>query len=389
MKKIGVLTFHKPINYGAFLQSYSFSNALSRELKNVDVEIIDYVAPLEKRKVVINLLWTLKHFGLKEAAREYKKIKMFRSYQKVLNVSEKSSFDTLRDLYEYIDNEYDALIIGSDAVFNWNQNGYPTAFIPDYEFSIPVLTYAASVHGLRFYDETKETIKQCKSTFDKMSFVGVRDKCTETFVQYCCGESRATHCCDPTFMFTSLDTEQYVSDYEDKMNKRYGFDINEKYIVFMGTENKLMESIKKRYGNDYTFVSAFKNNKYTDIFLYDINPFEWAKLLSKATIVVTSYFHGTLLSLINNTPVIVLDYSGYNDNDYEGKLKDVICSRLNLDDFLFDQLYAENFTNDEGFWTIFDNAIAGAYDEKIKKNVLKEKESFYRFLDANWNLLSD
>lgn len=40
MKKIGILTFHKSINYGSVLQAFALSKLLKR--KGYEVEIIDY-----------------------------------------------------------------------------------------------------------------------------------------------------------------------------------------------------------------------------------------------------------------------------------------------------------------------------------------------------------
>ena len=41
MKKIGILTFHRSINYGAFMQSYSLAQQLIKRYGN-NVEIIDF-----------------------------------------------------------------------------------------------------------------------------------------------------------------------------------------------------------------------------------------------------------------------------------------------------------------------------------------------------------
>lgn len=120
-----------------------------------------------------------------------KKIRVFKNSLKYLPLSDKHfCTEDLEELFSYIDNKYDMLIIGSDAVFNWNQNGFPSAFIPQYSFKIPVVTYAASVHGLKYYDVEKEKISQCGSVFDNISFIGVRDKNTENFVKYCNLDSR-------------------------------------------------------------------------------------------------------------------------------------------------------------------------------------------------------
>ena len=132
--KIGILTFHRPINYGAFLQSYSLSNRLAK-IDGFEVEIINYIAPKEQRKIFINALRALKHNGVRAFMQECKKILVFNNFQKQLKLS-KQSFCTndFDKFFSFVDKQYDALIIGSDAVFNWNQTGFPTAFIPEYKF---------------------------------------------------------------------------------------------------------------------------------------------------------------------------------------------------------------------------------------------------------------
>ena len=40
--KIGVLTFHRCINYGAFMQCYSLINRLKQDFPQAYVEVIDY-----------------------------------------------------------------------------------------------------------------------------------------------------------------------------------------------------------------------------------------------------------------------------------------------------------------------------------------------------------
>ena len=53
MKKIGILTFHKAINYGAYLQAFSLSERLKKEFSDCHVEIIDYIPQKEKKKIYI------------------------------------------------------------------------------------------------------------------------------------------------------------------------------------------------------------------------------------------------------------------------------------------------------------------------------------------------
>ena len=117
--RIGILTFHKAINYGAYLQAFSLSNKLREQFLSDEVEIIDYIAPKEQNRKLYMVLWNVKHYGIKGGISELKRISVFRSMQKYLFLSPKSfCTKNLNKLYSYIDERYDMLIIGSDAVFN-------------------------------------------------------------------------------------------------------------------------------------------------------------------------------------------------------------------------------------------------------------------------------
>ncbi len=337
MKRIGILTFHRPINYGAFLQAFSLSERLKKECGGCCVEIIDYIAPKEKRQIQINILREIKHHFLKGGYHELCKIKAFRRSLKHLSLSQKTICTQHIDvLYRYIDENYDMLIIGSDAVFNWNQNGFPSAFIPDYPFQIPVLSYAASVHGLRYREEPPERTEICSKVFGQMAYIGTRDRNTENFVRYCNASAVPHHNCDPTVFIDSERICELAGNCEMRLSRKYGFSKDKPYLVVMLPNEKFTAEIYERFRDRYTIVSAFKKNRYSDVFLYDLNPFEWAWLLKHASLVITSYFHGTLLGLVQGTPVIALDYSGMNIDPYEGKLKDLMERRFELDDMYFD-----------------------------------------------------
>lgn len=382
MKKIGILTFHRPINYGAYLQAFSLSERLKKIFPECLVEIIDYMPKKEKKKIYINLLRRIKHEGFLGGIKELKKICAFRSSYRYLSLSKRIPYNKdMNKLYSYINKNYDILIIGSDAVFNWNQNGYPTEFIPDYKFDIPVVSYAASVHGLKFFEESKERISQCGRTFDNMSYIGVRDRSTADFVKFCSPKAVPVHCCDPTFI---IDEEKLKINYQ-KSKKNYLLD--EKYIVIMAPDSALTKSIAQKYKRDYKIVSVFKNSKYADCFLYNLNPFEWASVLKNAACVVTSYFHGTLLSLIQGTPVIALDYSEYTSNKYEGKLRDLMVSRLELSELFYEGEYANEFSDDISFWNTFDALLLGSYCDRIADAVEKEKAEFEQFSEQISNIL--
>jgi len=381
--RIGILTFHKAINYGAYLQAFSLSNKLKEQFPNYEVEIVDYIAPKEQNRKLYMILWNLKHYGIKGLFSEIKRIFVFNSMQKHLSLSPRSFCSkNLKKIFSYIDDRYDMLIIGSDAVFNWNQTKFPTAFIPDYQFSIPVYTYAASVHGLRFYSMPQDMLKTCGRVFDRMKYVGVRDNCSERFVKLCSKSAKTLHCCDPTLFIDQEKIYHNGISVRNKLEKKYSFSLDSKYIVVMAPNSNMIKEMCKRYGNEYKIVSVFVKSAFSDCYISDLNPFEWTVLLKHAAMVVTSYFHGTLLSLVQGTPAIVLDYSGYCDNEYEGKLKDLMVTRFNLPELYYDKCEADNFADDNSFYNKVDEVLNGGYDKQIFDAVKRESETFNNFIKA-------
>ena len=375
--KIGILTFHRPINYGAFLQAFALSNQIQLSFPKSEVEIIDYIAPKERRKIYLNVLRTVKYYGIDAALKEVVKIRVFRKSLELLSLSkEKFSEVKFEDFFSYIESNYDLLIIGSDAVFNWNQNGYPSVFIPQYKFNIPIVTYAASVHGLKYRDVEKNMLDESAFTFENMKIIGVRDKNTENFVKFCKETLQPVHCCDPTFLinFDSLYDVSHRSF--EQIMKRYKINIEKQFIVLMLEDKDISKKIYQRYSDQYTIVSLFKKNKYSDAFLYDLTPIEWALVIKNSLLVVTNFFHGTLLALTQNIPVIVVDLSGY-EMPYEGKLKDLMERRLNLAE-LYVKKNEWNLKESE-MLDAADKCIQGNYKERIVNEIDKERQSFYEF----------
>lgn len=378
--KIGILTFHKPINYGAFLQAYSLSSFLKSYFPEDSIEIIDYIAPKEKHKIYINLLRELKHNGLIYAIREIKKINVFKQALHELPLSSWSySKSNLKQLFRKIDNEYDLLIVGSDAIFNWNQNGFPTAFIPEYDFKkCKVISYGASVHGLRFMEELSSRINSCQKAFHNFEFIGVRDECTKDFVKYCSTTSNPIHTCDPTLLIDPPYIHEKTQQKFDLLLTKFNFLRND-YIVFMVENSSVSRIVKQQLGNDYPIVSLFKPNPFADYYLYDIGPFEWFEIIGHASLVVTSYFHGSLISFIQGVPAIVVDCSKY-DAPYEGKLHDLMITRLDLPDLYFrneDLCLPDNMNRLNQ--TIY-YSLSGKYLDRMKESISIERNNIIPLL---------
>ena len=148
----------------------------------------------------------------------------------------------------------------------------------------------------------------------------------------------------------------------------------------MAPDSNMVKEIRGRYGNNYKIVSVFVKSSYSDYYLADLNPFEWTVVIRYAAMVVTSYFHGALLSLVQGTPAVVLDYSGFCDEQYEGKLKDLMMTRFELPELYYDKSEAENFVGETNFYYKIDRLLSGEYEKRILDAAGKESEAFQSFI---------
>ena len=76
MKKIGILTFNRPINYGAVLQAFALKNTLSSYAKT---EVINYLCPAIEEEYnplnnsIVNRIIRNIFFGFGKRDKKFKK----------------------------------------------------------------------------------------------------------------------------------------------------------------------------------------------------------------------------------------------------------------------------------------------------------------------------
>ena len=48
MVKVGILTYHRSLNYGAVMQAYCLAEEIQKRFPDVSVEIVDYMSKSEE-----------------------------------------------------------------------------------------------------------------------------------------------------------------------------------------------------------------------------------------------------------------------------------------------------------------------------------------------------
>lgn len=327
--KIGLLTFHRAINYGAVLQCY----ALYRTLIDMghDVEVIDYrPAYIEKYRKLLSFSFTWNIFSVFRALsrdiilyrKRKKTVKNFDDFLNLMNFS-----PIVRDEKEVVAQKYDVILCGSDQVWNkqitngeWDKLYWGQFKHPGTKFAF----YAASFGGL----PTKEMDNDIKSMLSKVDAISVREN---DMAGYLCNLGLdVSVCVDPTILVNEnvlkeLAQEPEKSNYilvyalKDRVKvvnwaKKIQKKTNLEIIVLGGNI-----SGKTNYGERVRVVQG-------------VSPRQFLGYFKNAAYVVNASFHGTIFSTLFKKDFYSLQLS--NSGRYRQYLESIGMSErfLSLED---------------------------------------------------------
>lgn len=303
--KVGIMSMQRIINYGSFLQSYSLKKNI--EELGAEVQFVDYEPgpvliqeEVKKRNIIKDILDKVKRRILfphklddktmSEYWNEYNRLNDT-FYEEVLPLLGITRDRNLRP-------ELDALVIGSDEVFNCIQYnvdvGYSKELFGYGNRADKLISYAASfgnttadkLKEYAIYDEVQEML----SGFDHIS---ARDK--NTF-DMCKGmtDKDIKKNVDPVFLY----------DYSEEVDQ---IEVSDKdYIVVYAYANRFSQS-------EAAEITAFAKKHKKKIkclcapqmFIEGytaLKPFEILAYVKNADYVITDTFHGSVFSIKYNKP---------------------------------------------------------------------------------------
>ena len=291
--KIGLVTFHTPINYGAILQGYALMSYLSNY---GDVEVVDYntkhlrqLYGVIKKPIGIRA-WLKFPKSVLDIPSKTKKHFSFHSFIKK-NYRLSARCNDYTDIQRKIE-DYDVWFTGSDQVFNptridEERNVFYLCFIKN---SVPKFSYAASFGMKNIPEKDRMFVSSALSSFSQIS---VREKSGINIVKELSGkESEVT--LDPVFLQDEIFWLKQAN-YDIKQNRPFIL-----YYKLLGdsTGDFLVERISKN-NNLKVVVISEQNviNKNWKI-LKSASPNIFLSCFSKADFVVTDSFHGVAFSII-------------------------------------------------------------------------------------------
>lgn len=290
-------------NYGSLLQTYAMQKALDK--LNIDNEIILFRSdPVKQFYRVFNLPFLV--MKLKLYWRKISTLLFHRTIYKGAAVRD-GHFQTFKDNYcrftpkitsrdvlNQKGEKYRAFVLGSDQVWNpanLEMDFYTLNFVPEMTTKV---AYAPSF-GVSLIPQKQ--IEATAKYLKRIQYISCRENAGTKIVKELTGREVPV-VCDPTALLTRQDWDEIKSD------KVYTTD---KYIFcyFLGSNpahRVFAEEVKRQTG--YSIVALqhldefVKGDlKFGDVTPYDVGPQDFINLLSRAEIVLTDSFHGTMFSI--------------------------------------------------------------------------------------------
>ena len=344
--KIGILTFHHSLNYGAMLQAFCLQSYL--ESFDHSVEFIDYnpayleqggtLKSLSKVRFTRAYLKSLYLFSSAFAARyKYRllsqKFSAFR--QKSLNLSciSFSSFSNL-PVNEF---KYDLIVIGSDQVWNpSDQYGLDKVYFGDplHSYAKRIISYAASFGSINRIEPYTDSLPSLLHNFDDLS---VRESSAQKLLSELSIDSSVVP--DPTFL---------VQDLSDFSEASSSLPNDEQYAFFYILRDAShihrfadLVSNQKSLNNIYSAATPWRRWRRIGTEL-ELSPFEFIGAIQHSEFTISNSFHGVVSSILTSTNFIAVELPG-SKAGLSSRISDLLeylglSSRLVAADSLCDSL---------------------------------------------------
>jgi len=379
--RIGILTFHRSINNGAFMQAYALSQQIQRRFGDV-VEIVDFERETKYQSYKKNNLNKLFIYG----GKYMKKYEKFQQALKLLPLSPDTLItNNYEEVLKYIENRYDVVIVGSDAVWAYTKSlglENPYWLFGD-KLNCIKMSYAASAYSLDVRNvpqNDKDYIAKCLSSF---SYIGVRDNETRNFVQSLNSDLKINMNCDPTVLLDKPSKED-----ADLILKKHKINTDKKIVGVMLSNSDYIPKIQKMMGRkEYEFVDVHRRNyskaKYyfsNNKSLFDLSPYEWHQVYSHFYMSFTNFFHGTLLALKSDVPTFSFDNTNFG-YEYFSKIKQLLTDLDLLDYWIDNTRYSKE--EEDRILAQIEYTIKNhdAIKDKIDKNMKIESQKADSFFE--------
>lgn len=285
--RLGILSITDELNYGNRLQNYA-CNVLLKEIGETENIIVHNISSVNRNTIKYLIFKILPgqvlayRKALRRGKLDVQKMRNFRKFtRKMNNVNVK--YSTKKDLEKLCKmKNYNAILVGSDQVWNPDFAGYDYFFLCFIE-SYKRFSFAASIG----YDKlSPEVLERYAEYWKQMNYISVRESSAADIVEQAIGK-RPDIFLDPTLF---LKKEEW-----DIVSKKPRCRIPSKYILclFLGKMPIFVEEYAKRCEIEYIILN---NRAFPEYYVQGPSEFVW--LVQNAELVLTDSFHCSVFSII-------------------------------------------------------------------------------------------
>lgn len=292
MKKVGIVTFHTALNYGAIMQTY----ALQTFLNSIGIEntVIDYRSDFIQKCYRPFFISDGKVFnaivrGICFGKNIRKRKKGFAEFTNKYLCCSKPYFTS--DEIKADRDEYSFYISGSDQVWSPISAGFDPVYFLPFARDEQKLSYAASIGLTELNTDIK---KELFSRLKGFQVLSVREESAKKLLMDADTNREIYVHPDPTLL---IPREQWLKIASDPV-------VKEKYVLVFNVEKPIHDiTYAKKLATEKNMKVVYLNDrtirKDPDItYIEAPSPDEFLSLFANASAIVTNSFHGTVFSII-------------------------------------------------------------------------------------------
>jgi hypothetical protein len=348
--KIGVLTFHRCINYGSYWQARCLAEGL--RARGHDVELLDHESHTVRRaEARCALQPTLPERTPRDQVKSYA-VKTRRFIEAFADLPLSRPFP----LHEpQAADRYDAIVVGSDEVWNFRHPWYGSKpiFFGEGLNADRFVSYAASFGNHSAWNGID---RSWASKLERFASISVRDENSRHLIRNGTGRD-PDMVLDPVLQFPDVVPSKKADE-------------SSPYAVVYGHGFPDWLKQKVRRWADQTgirLLSVGYSNDFAEEQRIEADPHEFAELMAGAEAVITNFFHGCVFALKNGKPWVSAP------SDYRSiKIPDLAAS-LGAEHRLIDEQTSE---------ARFAELLAMPVTPAVAKNIEEARSRSSAFLDA-------
>ena len=345
--KIGVLTFHRSINYGSYWQARQLVEGLRG--RGCEAELLDHACDCVGRA---ELKCALQPKLPTRTPRAYLKSYADKARRLANAVAELPLSQSFSMHEPHRAGDYDAIVIGSDEVWNFRHPwfGSKPIFFGEQLKARRLVAYGASFGN---HNASDGIDPHWARKLDRFNAISVRDENSRHLIMGST-DREPTLVLDPCLQFPQPSLAQRQGDYAVVYG--HGFPAWLEHYVQRWADRRNIRLVSIGYVNEWAHeqrVSA--------------GPVEFAELIASAGAVITNFFHGCVFALLNGKPWVSAP-SAYRSI----KIHDLV-SVLGAQSRLVDERVSEK---------VFDELLENPVEASVAIRIDELRDRSNEYLDA-------